>query len=711
MMDIRTVPAAQPLAASAALVSGMPTSRRTRARLVRVWVVSLLFFGYGPAFTYGALTWLLNDAQWTWTYLMYSTLVPLVGGTCVLFLPWHWFRPVYVTLVAWERGATIDQQVCARIYEQVLRFPLLVARSAFAAAVIGYVMGTSVVHIVTNQPWIEIAKTVPAIPLVGGMMGAFCYFGTIRALHPVVAWCSRQLVQPPTIRHVPMAFKFLTTTFVLAIAVLCLLLPTAYTLGQRITEENLLDRVLTRLRLATQQMAPFERAEDRLRLLQKAALGVHGYVFAVDSQGEVISPHPQGYTTLAQERLYQMADHLRGREGAWVDRVGQHRVIAFVQLANAPETFFSVALPSDFALPLRHFILLSGVIVVEVLILVTVFGRYYTRGITTPLAELTKTAERIAQQGDLEQRVPVTTDDELSELARSFNRMVEELQGSKANLEDYTKRLEHSTRELSALNQEMEDLLRVVSHDLRAPLINVQGFSKRLEPLMEETVKTLDQIAAASETNGMRNQVEALKGNLQHRVAESLRFISKGVEKMDILLSSLLAISRVGRKADPIQVNDLNDLLDDVLSTFSHQLQERAIQVIRHPLPTDVPCRRNEINQVFSNLISNAINYMGASEQRFIEIGATSYDDRIECFIQDTGLGIGPEDHERIFHMFTRLQAVDVPGEGIGLAYVKRILRSHGGRIWVVSSKGQGSTFFFTLPRQPVAAYTQGRSA
>ena len=110
-----------------------------------------------------------------------------------------------------------------------------------------------------------------------------------------------------------------------------------------------------------------------------------------------------------------------------------------------------------------------------------------------------------------------------------------------------------------------------------------------------------------------------------------------------------------------------------------------------------VPCRRNEINQVFSNLLSNAIHYMGVSEQRCVEIGAATRDNEVECYIRDTGVGIGPEDQERIFNMFTRLQVVDVPGEGIGLAYVKKILRSHGGRVWVTSTKGQGSTFSFTL--------------
>ena len=329
------------------------------------------------------------------------------------------------------------------------------------------------------------------------------------------------------------------------------------------------------------------------------------------------------------------------------------------------------------------------------------FGRYYIWSITTPLAELTQTTRRIAESGDLFQQVPVTTNDELSDLARSFNLMVERLHASKAHLEDYTRRLERSTQELQALNQEMEDLLHVASHDLRAPLINIQGFTQRLSPLMQQTIQTLERLGAGSHGEEPRRQITELKRDLELRFTESLRFISKGVEKMDALLASLLAVSRVGRRADPIRPQDLNDILDDVLTTFGHQIQERSIQVIRHPLPAGVPCRRNEINQVFSNLISNAVNYMGASERRFIEIGGAAHGDAVECYVKDTGIGIASEDQERIFQMFTRLHAIDASGEGIGLAYARRILRSHGGRIWVTSARGQGSTFTFTLPLLP----------
>ncbi len=677
----------------------LPPPGRVFARLQRVWLVGLSIFGYGPAFTYGWLTWLLNEHQWFWTYLMYFTLVPLVGGLGVFGLPCAWYYPIHRALKGWANGQPVDQAQCALVYQRALRLPWRIALAAFNSALIGYLIGTVIVHWKSNQPFVEmIPKTLPAIPLVGGLMGAFCYFGTARALQPVLAWCSLHLRDARPIRQVSLAVKFLTTTCVLAVAALCLLQPAAYRLGQVITEQHLTERTLTQLQVAVEQIALSERTEDLTRLLRNAALGVHGYAFAINSEGRIVTPHPMGYTAVAQEQFYNLEEKIRGRSGAWADRVGQHRVVAFVRSTKPPLMFFSVSLPTDFSLPLRHFIQFSWIVVLEVLFVVVLFGRYFTRGITIPLAELTQAAQHIAQHGDFSRRLPVTTTDELSEMARSFNQMVEQLRASKADLEDYTKRLERSAQELAALNQEMEDLLRVTSHDLRAPLINIQGFTKRLEPIMQETVRILDEVAAHSQENGLRSQVEALKGQVQTRFAESLWFISKGVEKMDSLLSSLLAVSRVARKADPIQFNDLNGILDDVLAVFDHQLKERTIQVIRHPLPTRVPCRRNEINQVFSNLISNAINYLGPTGERFIEIGATEHEDHVECVVRDTGIGIAPEDQERIFHMFTRLQAIDVPGEGVGLAYVKKILRSHRGTIWVVSQRGRGSTFFFTLP-------------
>ncbi|MBI4341135.1 MAG: HAMP domain-containing protein [Candidatus Omnitrophica bacterium] len=685
----------------------MPTAKRTQARLLRAWLIGLTIFGYGPAFTYGHLAWLFNENQWRMTYLLYFTEVPLVGGFCALLLPWLWYRPIHRALTAWAGGVAVERARCSAVYELALFLPWRISLACFAAAFFGYLIGIVILHLTTNQPWVEIAKTLPAIPLVGGMMGAFCYYATARALHPVLAWCSSQLRTTRPVHLHSLAEKFLVTTCVLAIATLCLVQPAAYTLGQVVTERHLQERSQARLEALAHRLSLLEREGDPTPLLPEAAIGRRGYVLLIDSSGRIASPHPRHYTDIGQEGFFQFWAQLRKQEGAWVDRVGRHRVIAARQLSERPERWLiAVTDPADFALPLSHFMQFSWIVILEVMFVVFLFGRYFTRGITTPLGELTRAAQRIADYNDFSSHVPVTTNDELGEVARAFNRMVEQLHLSQESLEEHAKRLERSTQELSALNTEMEDLLRVVSHDLRAPLINIQGFSQRLEPLMQQTIRTLGQLAAAHRDNGLADDLQALKASVEGRFAESLRFISKGVEKMDALLSSLLAVSRVGRKADPLQPNHLDDILTDVLATFDHQLKERAIEIIRHPLPSDVPCRRNEINQVFSNLISNAINFMGPAERRFIEVGGSAFPDRVECYVRDTGIGINPEDQERVFQMFTRLEAIDTPGEGVGLAYVKKILRSHGGQIWVISQRGQGSTFIFTLPLQPYQVMT-----
>ena len=276
---------------------------------------------------------------------------------------------------------------------------------------------------------------------------------------------------------------------------------------------------------------------------------------------------------------------------------------------------------------------------------------------------------------------------------------ITELKQMQEHLKETAKELARSNQDLTGLTQDMEELLRVVSHDLRAPLINIQGFSKRLEPIIQETVQGLAEIAAAPQAPGAAATLTALQTRLQTRAGESLAFIGKGIEKMDALLSSLLTISRIGRRAEPWHAVDLNAVLDEVLATFAHQLEEAGITVVRHPLPGPVRGRRQELNQVVANLLANAIKYMGPGPERRIEFGGILYAEAVECYVRDTGIGIAPADHDRIFQLFTRLETLPVPGEGIGLAYVKKVVQSHGGRIWVESQPLQGSAFRFRLPK------------
>ncbi|MBI4597072.1 MAG: HAMP domain-containing protein [Candidatus Omnitrophica bacterium] len=631
--------------------------------LFRVWLATLVVFGFGVILTYLRSAWLLDPIQWRWLISIVFVIAPVGGVACWVYLWLLYYGPMYRKLMSWVAGAPISRVECTKLYEDALRMPWRVAILASTMITIGTAIGIVIMRVAVEMPWVEVLKALPIIPLVCGMCGSFGYFGTIRGWYPVAVWCSAQLKVPRPLRGVSLGVKFFAVTWVSAIAAVCFLPPAAYTLGQTITEQYLRDRALTQLRAAAARISIVTPPSERMKILHEAVMGAHGYVFvAGTAEGRIETPHALRYTSLSQERLFQRhREFWAGDEGTLIDRVGEHRIITFLRISDPPWTLVSVSFPDDFSAPLRRFVFFSLFVTAEILCLVFLFARYYTRGLTTPLGELTDAVRAIAGSGNLSQHVPVATDDELSDLAHSFNQMVE--------------RLEQSTQNLSALNQEMEDLLRVVSHDLRAPLINIQGFAKRLDQLLK------------TPTPGA-----------PERIQESMQFIFKSVEKMDTLLGSLLAISRVGRRADPIAPHDLDQILDDVLATLTHQLKEQQIELVRHPLPAQIPCRRNEINQVFSNLLSNAIKYMGACSTRQIEIGGAAHGEFAECYVRDTGIGITPADQERIFQLFTRLQTIDVPGEGIGLAYVRKILHAHGGTIRVVSEPGQGSTFIFTLP-------------
>lgn len=260
-------------------------------------------------------------------------------------------------------------------------------------------------------------------------------------------------------------------------------------------------------------------------------------------------------------------------------------------------------------------------------------------------------------------------------LSQENKQLIDRLQLTNRNVEMAKRELEKTNAYLASLTQEMEDLLHIVSHDLKSPLINIQGFTSRLK----------EQLAS----NKLSDPA----------ITQSFAFIQKGVFKMDQMIQSLLHLSRIGRQADPFEKNDLNQMIQDIRDVFSHQLGQKKIEFVCNPLPC-LYYRANEINQVFSNLIANAINYMGEKSPKKIEIRCISQEASFLFSVRDTGIGIEEKNFERIFKIFSRLGGETVPGEGLGLAIVRKIIHGHGGKIWVESEKGKGSTFNFTLPKK-----------
>jgi PAS domain S-box-containing protein len=247
-------------------------------------------------------------------------------------------------------------------------------------------------------------------------------------------------------------------------------------------------------------------------------------------------------------------------------------------------------------------------------------------------------------------------------------------------------------KELKAKNKELESILYVASHDLRSPLVNIEGFSQELSISCQKLRSALKGRPVKTETDQQACKV------LEENIPEALNFILASSRKMDTLMSGLLRLSRLGREATTIKKLDMNAMMDNIIASMEYQIKESSAAVAPESLP---PCQgdASQINQVFSNILDNALKYLDRSRRGKIRItGTVQADQSIYC-IEDNGVGISADQQEKIFEIFYRLGPDDKTGEGLGLSIVRRILDRHNGRVWVESVKGQGSRFYVSLPR------------
>ncbi|MFI5363990.1 MAG: ATP-binding protein [Candidatus Binatia bacterium] len=233
-------------------------------------------------------------------------------------------------------------------------------------------------------------------------------------------------------------------------------------------------------------------------------------------------------------------------------------------------------------------------------------------------------------------------------------------------------------------NRALEELIYVASHDLRAPLINLLGFAKELG----DTTQRLRE--------GANGSAPAALDDLD----ESVGFMRHSAARLGVLVDGLLDVSRCGTRPMVHARVDVSALVQTILAAQQFVISAAAIDVQVSPLPV-VLADPVGLSQVFANLIDNAIKYMGQSPARRLEVG---YCEGLEhrFFVRDTGPGISAADQQNIFGLFQRgSRPPAAPGEGIGLAVVRKIVERHGGSIWVESKSGKGAAFWFTLPHQP----------
>jgi two-component system, chemotaxis family, sensor kinase Cph1 len=272
--------------------------------------------------------------------------------------------------------------------------------------------------------------------------------------------------------------------------------------------------------------------------------------------------------------------------------------------------------------------------------------------------------------------------------AVAINRDITEQLASRTKLDRLNRKLEEKNRELG-------EIIYITSHDLRSPMVNIDGFSREIGDQMG----IISGIIEGSNLDG--EEKERINTILKEEVEDGLSFIGSSIRKIDSLIEGLLRISRLGTTEFEMENLDMNEMVKEVVPVFEFQVQECGGEITVGELP---PCvgDSTRINQVLSNIIDNAIKYRDPDRALRIDISGGTEDEYSFYDITDTGIGI-PERHlARVFSIFHRIDPRATPGEGLGLTAVRRILDKHDGSIAVTSRVGEGSTFRVCLPNTPL---------
>jgi signal transduction histidine kinase len=332
------------------------------------------------------------------------------------------------------------------------------------------------------------------------------------------------------------------------------------------------------------------------------------------------------------------------------------------------------------------------IIAVGTLLASALLAIFLTQTVTRPILLLNQGVGQVSQ-GNLGFRIPVDTRDEIGQLSQSFNLMAasiqekdtklsswaaeleERVQERTLALKDAIEELENSKASLEISNIELERFAYVASHDLQEPLRMVTSYLQLLD--------------------------RRTRGKLDSEALEFIQYAVEGSNRMKMLINDLLTYSRVNTRGQELTRTDSETALEQSLQVLQLAIDEASARVSHDPLPV-VMADEIQLEQLFQNLVGNAIKFKG-DRPSHIHIGVERKEGQRGpewlFSVKDNGIGIDPQYFERIFILFQRLHGREAyPGTGIGLAVCQRIVERHGGRIWVESTPGQGSTFFFTLP-------------
>ena len=250
--------------------------------------------------------------------------------------------------------------------------------------------------------------------------------------------------------------------------------------------------------------------------------------------------------------------------------------------------------------------------------------------------------------------------------------------------------IQNSKETIIRSNKELENYIYVASHDLRSPLVNIQGFSQRLQ---KQTME-LQRIIEENKLEGnQRLEITRIAGE---DMPKSLNYVQTNVTKMDQLINGLLKVSRTGRMSMNPRKIDMNKFITSVIGSYNFQLTEINAEVKINNL-TNCFGDENQLNPLFSNLISNAIKYRSTERKLNIEISSESHYSKVIYSVKDNGIGIHQKYLGKMWDVFFRVDNTNNDGDGVGLSIVKKIVDTHKGKIWLESEEGVGSVFFVEL--------------
>ena len=316
----------------------------------------------------------------------------------------------------------------------------------------------------------------------------------------------------------------------------------------------------------------------------------------------------------------------------------------------------------------RYALIAVGVLLIS-LAAANLVSSSFRKSVAQPIIQLAETAQRISRDKNYDIRVSSPAErNELAVLVGSFNEMLGELQKSHDELEQ---RVAERTRELVSANRELEAFSYSVSHDLRGPLDAINGFSYVL----------LNQYGA--ELDGQRREL-----------VENIRASAR---RMTALIDDLLNLSRVTSSAMRLEKIDLSEAARSIIDELRQSAPQRAVEFIA-PEKTEVVGDPRLLRVLMDNLLRNAWKYTSQHASARVEFGTVPENRRTVYFVRDDGNGFDPRAADRLFQPFQRLHsAAEFPGNGVGLATVRRIVQRHGGEVWAHGAIEQGATFYFTI--------------